>query len=158
MADEDIKIAFESGASMITGGSIAVNNAEIFSDWIVKYGPDKIILGADTRNGKISTSGWLEDSEKEIIPFIKGYTEKGIIQVISTDINVDGMLSGPSLSLYQSILQEIPNLYLIASGGVSCMADIENLEKAHIPAVIVGKAIYENRIQLKEVERFNLNN
>jgi phosphoribosylformimino-5-aminoimidazole carboxamide ribotide isomerase len=157
-SDEDIKIAFESGASMITGGSIAVNNAEIFSDWIVKYGPDKIILGADTRSGKISTSGWLEDSEKEIIPFIKGYTEKGITQVISTDINVDGMLSGPSLSLYQSILQEIPNLYLIASGGVSCMADIENLEKAHIPAVIVGKAIYENRIQLKEVERFNLNN
>ena len=157
-SDEDIKIAFESGASMITGGSIAVNNAEIFSDWIGKYGPDKIILGADTRNGKISTSGWLEDSEKEIIPFIKGYTEKGITQVISTDINVDGMLSGPSLSLYQSILQEIPNLYLIASGGVSCMADIENLEKAHIPAVIVGKAIYENRIQLKEVERFNLNN
>lgn len=157
-SNEDIKIAFESGASMITGGSIAVNNVEIFSEWIVKYGSDKIILGADTRNGKISTSGWLEDSKIEIIPFINYYTEKGITQVISTDINVDGMLSGPSIELYQSILQEIPNLYLIASGGVSCMTDIENLQKAHVPAVIVGKAIYENHIPLKEIERFNLNN
>ncbi len=157
-SNEDIKIAFESGASMVTGGSIAVNNVEIFSEWIVKYGSDKIILGADTRNGKISTSGWLEDSEIEIISFINDYTEKGITQVISTDINVDGMLSGPSIELYQSILQEIPNLYLIASGGVSCMTDIENLQKAHVPAVIVGKAIYENHISLKEIERFNLNN
>lgn len=157
-SNEDIKIAFESGASMITGGSIAVNNAEMFSAWIVKYGSDKIILGADTRNGKISTSGWLEDSETEIIPFIKCYSKKGITQVISTDINVDGMLSGPSIELYQSILQEMPDLYLIASGGVSCMVDIENLQKAHVPAVIVGKAIYENRIPLKEIERFNLNN
>ena len=121
-------------------------------------GSDKIILGADTRNGKISTSGWLEDSETEIIPFIKCYSKKGITQVISTDINVDGMLSGPSIELYQSILQEMPDLYLIASGGVSCMVDIENLQKAHVPAVIVGKAIYENRIPLKEIERFNLNN
>lgn len=157
-SDEDIKIAFESGASMITGGSIAIKNVETFTTWIYKYGSDKIILGADTRNGKISTSGWLEDSKTEIIPFIKDYKTKGITQVISTDINVDGMLSGPSIKLYQGILQEMPDLYLIASGGVSCMTDIESLQSANLPAVIVGKAIYENRISLKEIERFNLNN
>ncbi len=157
-SDDDIRIAFECGASMITGGSIAIKDATTFTQWINKYGPDKIILGADTRNGRISTSGWLEDSKIGIIPFIKDYKAKGITQVISTDINVDGMLSGPSIKLYQSILNEIPNLYLIASGGVSSMYDIECLHNANIPAVIVGKAIYENHISIKEIERFNLNN
>lgn len=155
-SDDDLRIAFENGASMITGGSIAVKNPEIFQGWIEKFGNDKIILGADTRNGKISTSGWITDSELDIIPFIKDYMAKGITKVISTDINVDGMLTGPSIGLYKDILNEIPNLHLIASGGVSAMADIEALEEANVPAVIVGKAIYENRITLKDLEQFNL--
>ena len=155
-SNDDLRIAFENGASMITGGSIAVKNPEIFQGWIDQYGSEKIILGADTRNGKISTSGWITDSELDIIPFIKDYMAKGITKVISTDINVDGMLTGPSIGLYKDILNEMPNLHLIASGGVSAMADIEALEEANVPAVIVGKAIYENRITLKDLEQFNL--
>ena len=155
-SDDDLRIAFENGASMITGGSIAVKNPDIFQGWIEKFGNEKIILGADTRNGKISTSGWITDSELDIIPFIKDYMAKGITKVISTDINVDGMLTGPSIDLYKDILNEMPNLHLIASGGVSAMADIEALEEANVPAVIVGKAIYENRITLKDLEQFNL--
>lgn len=155
-SDEDLRIAFESGASMITGGSIAVKDPTTFQGWINKYGNEKIILGADTRNGKISTSGWISDSELDIIPFIKDYVAKGITKVISTDINVDGMLTGPSIDLYKDILNEMPNLHLIASGGVSAMADIEALEEANVPAVIVGKAIYEGRISLKKLEQFNL--
>lgn len=155
-SDDDLRIAFENGASMITGGSIAVKNPEIFQGWIDQYGSEKIILGADTRNGKISTSGWVDDSDHDIIPFVKGYMTKGINKVISTDINVDGMLTGPSINLYKEMLTEMPELYLIASGGVSAMHDIENLEMAGVPAVIVGKAIYENRITLKDLEQFNL--
>ncbi len=156
-SNDDIRIAFESGASMVTGGSIAVNNPELFIDWIEHYGAQKIILGADTRNGKISTSGWVNDSDNEIIPFIKHYVEKGISQVISTDINVDGTLTGPSVGLYCNIKNEIPSVYIIASGGVSSIKDIETLDNAGIPAVIVGKAIYEGRISLKEIQAINLN-
>lgn len=155
-SDNDLRIAFESGAAMITGGSIAVKNPATFQGWIDRYGSEKIILGADTRNGKISTSGWIDDSDLDIIPFVKDYMAKGINKVISTDINVDGMLTGPSIGLYKEMLAEMPNLYLIASGGVSAMHDIEALADAKVPAVIVGKAIYENRITLKELEQFNL--
>ncbi|MBR5332592.1 MAG: 1-(5-phosphoribosyl)-5-[Muribaculaceae bacterium] len=155
-SDNDLHIAFESGAAMITGGSIAVKNPEIFQGWIEKYGNERIILGADTRNGKISTSGWIDDSNLDIIPFVKDYMAKGINKVISTDINVDGMLTGPSIGLYKEMLAEMPELYLIASGGVSAMHDIEALTEAGVPAVIVGKAIYENRITLKDLEQFNL--
>lgn len=155
-SDDDLRIAFECGASMITGGSIAVKNPEIFQGWISRYGSDKIILGADTRNGKISTSGWIDDSEHDVIPFINNYMTKGITKVISTDINVDGMLSGPTVNLYKNILEVMPSLYLIASGGVSSMHDIDALNEANVPAVIVGKAIYEGRITLKELEKFNL--
>lgn len=155
-SDDDLRIAFESGAAMITGGSIAVKDPATFQGWIDLYGSEKIILGADTRNGKISTSGWIDDSDLDIIPFIKDYMAKGINKVISTDINVDGMLTGPSIGLYKEMLAEMPNLYLIASGGVSAMHDIEALADAGVPAVIVGKAIYENRITIKELEQFNL--
>ena len=155
-SDEDLQIAFDSGASMITGGSIAVKNPEIFQGWINRFGSEKIILGADTRNGKISTTGWTDDSDLDIIPFVKDYMQKGITKVISTDINVDGTLSGPSLKLYQEMLEALPSLYLIASGGVSSMSDIEALQQTRVPAVIVGKAIYEERISLKELEKFNL--
>lgn len=155
-SDDDLRIAFESGAAMITGGSIAVKDPATFQGWIDQYGSEKIILGADTRNGKISTSGWIDDSDLDIIPFVKDYMAKGINKVISTDINVDGMLTGPSIGLYKEMLAEMPNLYLIASGGVSAMHDIEALANAGVPAVIVGKAIYENRITIKELEQFNL--
>ena len=155
-SDDDLRIAFDCGASMITGGSIAVKQPETFKSWIDTYGSEKIILGADARDGKISTSGWTNDSNHDIIPFIRNYMNQGITQVISTDINVDGMLSGPSVNLYKEILEVMPELYLIASGGVSSMADIEALEQAEVPAVIVGKAIYEERISLKELEKFNL--
>lgn len=155
-SDNDLRIAFECGASMVTGGSIAVKNPEIFQGWISRYGSDKMILGADTRNGKISTSGWIDDSEHDVIPFINNYMTKGITKVISTDINVDGMLSGPSIELYKNILEVMPSLYLIASGGASSMHDIDALNEANVPAVIVGKAIYEGRITLKELEKFNL--
>lgn len=155
-SDDDLRIAFESGASMITGGSIAVKDAETFLRWIDTYGSDKIILGADARNGKISTAGWIDDSDLDIIPYVKAYMSKGVSKVISTDINVDGMLSGPSISLYKDMLEALPSIYLIASGGVSAMADIYALEEANVPGVIVGKAIYENRITLKELEQFNL--
>lgn len=155
-SDDDLRIAFDCGASMITGGSIAVTQPETFKSWIDAYGSEKIILGADARDGKISTSGWTNDSNHDIIPFIINYMNQGITQVISTDINVDGMLSGPSINLYKEILDVMPELYLIASGGVSSMADIEALEQAEVPAVIVGKAIYEERISLKELEKFNL--
>lgn len=155
-SDDDLHIAFECGASMVTGGSIAVKSPELFTSWIEKFGGEKIILGADVRNGKISTSGWLSDSELDIIPFIKDYQKKGITQVISTDINVDGMLSGPSIELYNQIMAEIENIYIIASGGVSKMSDIEALDANKVPAVIVGKAIYENRISIKELESHNL--
>ena len=155
-SDDDLRIAFDCGASMITGGSIAVKQPETFKSWIDAYGSEKIILGADARDGKISTSGWTNDSNHDIIPFIRNYMNQGITRVISTDINVDGMLRGPSVNLYKEILEVMPELYLIASGGVSSMADIEVLEQAEVPAVIVGKAIYEERISLKELEKFNL--
>ena len=153
--DNDVRIAFESGAEKITGGSVAVTHHAMFEGWLNRYGSDAIILGADARDGKISTNGWLHDSEEQIVPFIRQYMEKGVTQVISTDINCDGMLSGPSLDLYRSILAELPDLRLIASGGVSAMADVENLHEIGVPAVIVGKAIYEGRITMRELESFN---
>lgn len=156
-SDEDIHIAFEYGATMITGGSIAVKSSETMCRWIDKYGAEKIILGADTRNGKISTSGWMSDSDIDIIPFIKSYASKGIRQVISTDINVDGTLTGPSLNLYKRIKDEITNLYIIASGGVGSIYDIECLNATSIPAVIVGKAIYEGKISLNDISKYNIN-
>lgn len=154
-SDDDVRIAFESGAEKITGGSVAVTHHAMFEGWLNRYGSDAIILGADARNGRISTNGWLHDSEEQIVPFIRQYMEKGVTQVISTDINCDGMLSGPSLELYRSILAELPDLRLIASGGVSSMADVEHLHEIGVPAVIVGKAIYEGRITMRELESFN---
>lgn len=152
-SDEDIEIAFNSGASMVTGGSIAIRNKELFTSWITKYGADKIILGADCKDYKIAVSGWQEATSVEVIPFIGDYNQKGISKVVCTDISKDGMLQGPSIDLYKDILNVFPNLYLIASGGVSCFQDILDLEKSGVPAVILGKAIYENRVTLKELSR-----
>ena len=153
-SSDDLRIAFECGASMITGGSIAVKNPAVFMIWIEKFGSEKIILGADVKNEKIAVGGWLEATDLDLIPFIRSFTEKGIDKVICTDISKDGMLQGPAVELYRKALGEFPGLYLIASGGVSSMADIESLEKAGVPAVITGKAIYEGRITMKEIENF----
>ena len=152
--EDDLEIAFESGAQMVTGGSIAVKNPEMFTSWISKFGSEKIILGADAKEKKIAISGWEETTSQELIPFIKGYYDKGITKVICTDIARDGMLQGPAIDLYKEIRDEIPFLYIIASGGVSAIEDIENLSEAGIPAVIFGKAIYEGKIQLKDLLRF----
>ncbi len=154
--DQDLEIAFNSGAKMITGGSIAVKEKEIFLSWLEKYGSEKIILGADAKNGKIAVGGWVEKTELNVIEFISEYHKKGIQNVISTDINRDGMLSGPAFNLYAEILETFPKLGIIASGGISSMDDILKLNEMGVPGVITGKAIYENRISLKEIEKFYL--
>lgn len=152
-SDEDIEKAFTSGAAMVTGGSIAVRNKDLFCRWIEKYGNDKIILGADCKDHKIAVSGWQESTSIGIIPFIGDYKQRGTTKVVCTDISKDGMLEGPSMALYKEILSAYPDLYLIASGGVSCLQDILDLESAGVPAVILGKAIYENRVTLKELSK-----
>lgn len=153
-SDEDLRIAFESGAQMVTGGSIAVKDRETFLHWIETYGVEKIILGADAKDKKIAVSGWQEVSELPILDFIESYTEKGIQKVISTDIARDGMLTGPSIELYKEIMERFPKLELIASGGIASMKDIFELNEMSIPGVITGKAIYEGRIKLEEISRF----
>lgn len=153
-SDEDLKIAFESGAEMITGGSIAVKSPEVFSGWLQKYGGDKIILGSDAKDGKIAVSGWQESTELDLIDFLKDYTAKGVTKTICTDIAKDGMLQGAATELYKKIKAEFPNLFLVASGGVASIKDVDELNEAGIDAVITGKAIYEEKLTLKELQRF----
>ncbi|MDR1172208.1 MAG: 1-(5-phosphoribosyl)-5-[(5-phosphoribosylamino)methylideneamino]imidazole-4-carboxamide isomerase [Bacteroidales bacterium] len=150
----DLRIAFDNGASMVTGGSIAVKDPGTFMQWIADYGPERIILGADARDGMIAVSGWTETASLELAAFIAGYRAKGITRVICTDIGRDGMMQGPAVELYRSLLEQFPALYLVASGGVSCMEDMVALQKAGLPAVITGKAIYEGKIGLKELGKF----
>lgn len=158
-SDDDLRIAFESGASMITGGSIAVKERDLFISWIERYGADRIILGADAKEGKIAVSGWQENSDLELIPFVAGYLERGITKCITTDISKDGMLKGPSFELYKEMQEKLnSNLYIIASGGVSSMKDIEDLNNISIPAVIFGKAFYEGKITTKDIENFIISN
>ncbi|HNZ80337.1 MAG: 1-(5-phosphoribosyl)-5-[(5-phosphoribosylamino)methylideneamino]imidazole-4-carboxamide isomerase [Bacteroidales bacterium] len=152
--DEDLRIAFESGAQMVTGGSIAVKSPEAFENWINTYGPERIILGADVSEGKIAVSGWTERSELDLWSFLENYVQKGINKVICTDISRDGMLRGPALELYTQILAKYPELHLIASGGVSSLKDLDDLKAAGLPAAILGKAIYEGRIQLKDLSKY----
>ena len=155
--DEDLKIAFESGANQITGGSIAVKNPPLFKEWINQYGTEKIILGADANNRKIAVSGWLEESNEEVIQFIQNYQKDGISYVICTDIAKDGMLEGPSFDLYQEILTLCENVKLIASGGISTFDELPKLSELGCEGTIIGKAIYEGRISLKQLENFILN-
>ena len=155
-SDDDLRIAFECGAEKVTGGSVAVKSPELFEHWLMKYG-ERIILGADSKDGKISTDGWLESSEYELISFIKHYAAKGVKSVISTDINRDGMMKGPAVELYREVLAAVPDIRLIASGGVSGIDDVYALDEIGVPAVIVGKAIYENSITLDMLSRFNSN-
>ena len=153
-SDSDLKIAFESGANQITGGSIAVKNRELFEKWIAEYGSDKIILGADANNEKVAVSGWLEDSNEDLIPFIQGYQNKRIQYVICTDIAKDGMLEGPSFDLYDKILAKANGIKLIASGGISTFDELPRLAELGCEGTIIGKAIYEGRISLKQLEQF----
>ncbi|MDR1920098.1 MAG: 1-(5-phosphoribosyl)-5-[(5-phosphoribosylamino)methylideneamino]imidazole-4-carboxamide isomerase [Tannerellaceae bacterium] len=152
--EEDVAIAFDSGARMVTGGSIAVKDPETFTSWISRFGSERIILGADVKENKIAVGGWEETTAEELIPFIQAYQDKGITKVISTDIGRDGMLQGPAIEMYKEIRRAMPSLYLIASGGVGSLGDIERLEEAGIPAVIFGKAFYEGRIRPKDLPRF----
>ena len=152
-SDDDLRIAFESGASMITGGSIAVKSPAVFSSWIQRFGPDKIILGADVHDEKIAVAGWQETTSLDLLLFIESYVTQGISKVICTDISKDGMLQGTSVDLYRKILSSFPSLYLIASGGVSSIDDIRLLQESNIPAVVTGKAIYEGRISLSDITR-----
>ena len=153
-SNEDLKIAFESGAHQITGGSIAVKEPKTFEQWITTYGSDKIILGADVQGDSIATDGWLETSDHRLVDFVKDFYAKGIQYVICTDISKDGMLQGPSFDVYQNLLQEQPNIKLIASGGISAFEELPKLEAMGCEGTIIGKAIYENKIALKELENF----
>jgi phosphoribosylformimino-5-aminoimidazole carboxamide ribotide isomerase len=148
--NEDVEVAFDCGASQITGGSIAAKNPTLFLEWLDRFGADKIILGADCLNRKIATQGWQESSELDVIEFINSFKRKGIKYVVCTDISKDGMLEGASNELYEEILQK-SKIHLIASGGISSMEDIEAVKQIGCEAVIIGKAIYENRISLKEL-------
>ena len=149
--DEDIEKAFASGASMVTVGSIAVTHPELFMGWLEKYGAERMILGADVRHGKISINGWKEDSEEDLLPFLKKYIDAGVRNVLCTEISKDGTLSSPAIDLYKEIMAAYPELHLIASGGVSSIDDIKALDKAGIPSVVFGKAIYEGKINLNEL-------
>ena len=169
-SDSDLNIAFESGAQQITGGSIAVRHKEVFLQWLEKYGAEKIILGADANNEKVAISGWQEETEEKLVPFIRNYMKKGIRYVISTDISKDGMLQGPAFELYLKILkntkitrttigmsgvedEEIPGIKLVASGGISHIDELVELKKIGCDGAILGKSIYENRIALKDLKR-----
>ena len=148
---EDIEKAFAAGASMVTIGSIAVTHPNLFLGWLDKYGSERMILGADVRHGKISINGWKEDSSEDLLPFLKKYVDAGVRNVLCTEISKDGTLAGPAIGLYSQIMEAYPDLHLIASGGVSSIDDIMALNDAGIPSVVFGKAIYEGRINLKEL-------
>ena len=153
--DDDITKAFDNGAAMVTIGSVAISNPDLFDGWLEKYGAEKIILGADVRNGKISINGWKEDSNTDLLPFLARYVEHGVKTVLCTEISRDGMLGGTAVELYSQIMAAYPTLHLIASGGVSKAEDIHELNRRGIPAVVFGKSIYEGRIDLDELLRWS---
>jgi phosphoribosylformimino-5-aminoimidazole carboxamide ribotide isomerase len=152
---EDFKRVIDAGANQVTVGSIAVKNPLLLFDWIEQYGADRIILGADVKGLNIATDGWLETSDLTLFNFLKDYHAKGIKNVLCTDISKDGMLEGPAFELYSFIMAEYPDVDLIASGGVSCLEDVITLKENGIPSVVIGKAIYENKIDLKELVKLN---
>lgn len=150
-SEEDIEKAFDNGASLVTIGSIAVTQPDLFLKWLDQYGADKLILGADVKNGKISINGWKEDSTEELLPFLKKYIDHGVKTVLCTEISKDGTLQGPAIGLYKEIMAAYPQIHLIASGGVSSNEDITDLDQAGIPAVVFGKAFYEGKINITEL-------
>ena len=149
--DGDLASAFGAGASSAIVGSVAVRRPDLMKNWLKAYGPDRIMLGADARNGLVAVKGWLEDSDMTVSGLIRVFLPEGLKEVICTDISRDGMLEGPSFDLYSSLMEEFPSLVFTASGGISGMDDIRRLSEAGVPKVIVGKAIYENRISLKDI-------
>lgn len=151
-SDDDIKKVFDNGASMVTVGSVAVTHKKMFTDWLNCFGAARIILGADVRNGRISINGWKEDTEEDIVSFLKYYVMAGVKNVLCTDISKDGTLSGPAVPLYKTILSSFPTINLIASGGVSCVEDIKKLDKEGLHSVVFGKAIYEGRINIETLK------
>ena len=153
--DDDINKAFDNGAAMVTIGSVAISAPDLFDGWLEKYGAEKIILGADVRNGKISINGWKEDSNTDLLPFLARYVEHGVKTVLCTEISRDGMLGGTAVELYSQIMAAYPTLHLIASGGVSKAEDIHELNRRGIPAVVFGKSIYEGMIDLDELLRWS---
>ena len=150
-SDDDIEKAFAAGASLVTIGSIAVSQPDTFMRWLDRYGADKVILGADVRNGLVSINGWKEDTSEKLLPFLARYVKAGVKNVLCTEISRDGTLQGPAIDLYKNILSQFPHINLIASGGVGSIADIRALAQAHIPSVVFGKAWYEGRITLKDI-------
>lgn len=152
-ADKDLQIVFDSGAAFATVGSIAVKNEKLFLEWLLNYGADKFLLGADVREEKISISGWQENTEIWIYDFMEKYIQSGIRQIFCTDITLDGAMQGPSLELYKNIVQKFPDLNFIASGGIRSLDDISKLEEAGCRGAIVGKAIYEGLIKLRDLAR-----
>ncbi len=157
-SQDDLRIAFESGAKMITGGSIAVREPETFRQWLGTFGPEKIILGADARNGKIAIKGWQEESELTISQLINRYKADGIDKIICTDISKDGAMKGPSFELYNNLMGEFPDLKFIASGGISCFEDVVKLKINGMYGAIIGKAIYEKTISMKQLEQLAMDN
>ena len=153
-SDEDLVIAFDNGAQMVTIGSVAVKSPTLFEKWLKQYGPEKIILGADVKEQHIAVHGWKEESTQTLDDFLQEYVQKGVCKVLCTDISKDGMLEGPAINLYKEVMQKHQDLHLIASGGVSSIDDIYCLEEAHIPAVVFGKALYEGKITLKDLMPF----
>jgi phosphoribosylformimino-5-aminoimidazole carboxamide ribotide isomerase len=152
--DADLKIAFECGAKQVTGGSIAVKNPEAFENWLKIYGGEKIILGADVKDEKIAISGWQSVTEIDLYEYLKQYLAKGVKTIICTDIAKDGLLQGPSVELYQKIQSHFPDLEIIASGGVSKIEDVEQLAQLKLSGVIIGKALYENKIKWTDLSRY----
>ena len=149
--DADIETAFNSGAHMVTVGSIAVSNPQLFASWLKRYGTERIILGADVRDGKVAINGWKEESATDLFTFLDHYVEMGVTKVLCTDISKDGTLAGPAFELYEKILENFPNINLIASGGVSCKEDLKRLNAANVPSAILGKAIYEGKIDITTI-------
>lgn len=155
-SDDDLRMVFECGAKQVTGGSIAVKKPDVFENWLKQYGPKAIILGADAKNEKIAVSGWEEGTDIWVYDFVEKYVDKGITHIISTDVAKDGLLQGPSFDLYRNLQDRSPKLNIIASGGVSNMSDLEILADMGLFGVIVGKAIYEGRVTLKELMTLNV--
>jgi phosphoribosylformimino-5-aminoimidazole carboxamide ribotide isomerase len=152
--DADLHIVFESGAAMATIGSIAIRDRELFQSWMFAYGPEKIILGADVKDSRIAISGWLEVTDMEVVPFLKGYNEFGVKLVLCTDVSKDGLLMGPAFDLYKMIREQVPAVYLLASGGITSVADLEKLDSMGVHGAIIGKALYEGRMSMKDLKKF----
>jgi phosphoribosylformimino-5-aminoimidazole carboxamide ribotide isomerase len=153
-SDKDLEIAFENGANQLNIGSIAIKNKELFLRWLQKFGSEKIILSADVKNEEIAVSGWQENSGINLFDFLQDYLSKGIKHVVCTDVSKDGTLQGTAIDLYEKILKQFPDIKLIASGGISNIIDVDELSKTTVSGVIIGKAIYENKIQLKELHKY----